>query len=148
MELNNLHPAEGSKRANRRVGRGIGSGRGGYSGRGAKGQKARSGGNTRPRFEGGQMPLYRRLPKRGFKKVERNIYNIVNVSALSVFKEGSEITVQKLKDKGLVKDNNLPVKLLANGELKVNGLKIKVNAFSKAAKEKIEALGGQVNILE
>ncbi len=128
----------------KRVGRGIGSGRGGFSGRGAKGQKARSGGSIRPRFEGGQMPLYRRLPKRGFKPFSRLVYNIININTLGVFAENSEITISVLKEKGLIKDNSLPVKLLADGKLEVKGLKITVNKCSKAAKEKIETLGGSV----
>lgn len=131
----------------KRVGRGIGSGRGGYSGRGAKGQKARAGGSIRPKFEGGQMPLYRRLPKRGFKNLNKVVFNVLNISSLNVFEDGSEITIDLLKDKGLVKSNSLPVKLLANGELKINKLNVTVNACSKPAKEKIESLGGKLNLV-
>jgi large subunit ribosomal protein L15 len=132
----------------KRRGRGSGSGRGGQSGRGAKGQKARSGGTISARFEGGQMPLYRRIPKRGFRNMNRKIYNIVNISSLDVFAEGSEIGISELKEKGLIKNNNLPVKLLANGELKVKNLKIAVHAFSKSGRERIEKLGGTIVKIE
>ncbi len=132
----------------RRRGRGIGSGRGGQSGRGAKGQKARSGGNIAAHFEGGQMPLYRRIPKRGFRNMNRKIYNIVNVSSLGIFAEGSEVGIEELKGKGLIKSNNLPVKLLGNGELKVKNLKITVHAFSQSGREKIEKLGGKAVLIE
>ena len=136
----------GVKKA-KRIGRGIGSGRGGFSGRGAKGQKARSGGSINPRFEGGQMPLYRRLPKRGFKNNDKIFFNIINVEALNVLKEGTEATVELLKEMGLVKSNELPVKLLGNGELKVKNLKVSVNKCSKTAKEKIEGMSGQINLI-
>ncbi len=132
----------------RRRGRGIGSGRGGQSGRGAKGQKARSGGSVGAHFEGGQMPLYRRIPKRGFHPLSRNVYNIVNVASLEVFKEGSEINNEQLIKKSLIKDNGLPVKLLGNGDLNIKNLKISVNACSKGGREKIEKLGGSVTIIE
>jgi large subunit ribosomal protein L15 len=136
----------GVKKA-KRVGRGIGSGRGGYSGRGAKGQKARSGGSTRPRFEGGQMPLYRRLPKRGFKNNNKITFNIINVEALNVLKEGTDATIDLLKEMGLVKDNKSPVKLLADGELKVKNLKISVNKCSESARKKVEEMNGQVSLI-
>lgn len=130
----------------RRVGRGVGSGKGRYSGRGQKGQKARSGGNVHPRREGGQMPLYRRIPKRGFKRNEKVVFNVINVEALSVLKEGAEINVEAMKKQGLVKSNDHPVKLLGDGELKVKGLKVTVDACSESARKKIEGLGGQVII--
>lgn len=136
----------GVKKA-KRVGRGIGSGRGGYSGRGAKGQKARSGGSVSPWFEGGQMPLYRRVPKRGFKNNNKIDFNIVNLAAFSGFDSGTEVTIDLLKEMGLIKANKNPVKLLGNGELKVKKLKIVVHACSASAKEKIEALGGQVELI-
>ncbi len=136
----------GVKKA-KRIGRGIGSGRGGYSGRGAKGQKARSGGSTRPRFEGGQMPLYRRLPKRGFKNNNKVTFNIINVEALNILKEGTEATIELLKEMGLVKNNKAPVKLLADGELKVKSLKVSVNKCSESARKKVEGMDGQVNLI-
>jgi large subunit ribosomal protein L15 len=132
----------------KRIGRGCGNGRGRYCGRGQKGQKARSGGFINPRFEGGQMPLYRRLPKRGFKRPEKVFLNIFNVSALNVFPEGAEVTVDLLKKQGIVKNISIPVKLLANGELKVKGLSISVNHCSEAAKAKIEELGGKVSLIK
>jgi large subunit ribosomal protein L15 len=128
----------------RRVGRGTGSGKGRYSGRGQKGQKARSGGNVHPRREGGQMPLYRRTPKRGFKNLKKIFYNVINIESLNGLKEGSEIGVETLKQSGLIKSNDQPVKLLADGELKVKGLKITVDACSESAKKKVEGMGGQV----
>jgi large subunit ribosomal protein L15 len=130
----------------RRVGRGVGSGKGRYSGRGQKGQKARSGGNVHPRREGGQMPLYRRIPKRGFKNNEKIVFNVINVESLNDFKEGSDISVEILKKAGLVKSNRNPVKLLADGELKAKGLKVTIDACSETAKKKIEGMGGQVII--
>jgi len=130
-----------------RVGRGVGSGKGGQSGRGAKGQKARSGGNIAPYFEGGQMPLHRRLPKRGFKNTDKLYYKLVDLSDLSVFKEGSEVDIKSLLEKGIIKKENRPVKLLANGEFNVNSLKVSIHACSKTAKEKIEKLGGSVTLI-
>lgn len=129
------------------VGRGCGNGRGRYCGKGQKGQKARKGAAINPRFEGGQMPLYRRIPKRGFKNINKVVSNIINMSNLSIFDEGSDVTIEVLKEKGLIKANNAPVKLLGTGELKVKKLKIKVNATSEAAKQKIEKLGGTVEII-
>ena len=114
----------------RRRGRGIGSGRGGLSGRGSKGQKARSGGNIKPRFEGGQMPLYRRIPKRGFRSLDKKVFNILNISALDTFVEGSTVGVEQLVEKGLINANKYPVKLLGNGDLKVKGLTLNVHASS------------------
>ncbi len=132
----------------KRRGRGIGSGRGGQSGRGAKGQKARSGGSIRPRFEGGQMPLYRRLPKRGFRNMNKKFFNIVNISSLDVFAEGSAVGIEQLVEKGLVKPNKFPVKLLGDGELKIKGLNLTVHAVSKNCREKIEKLGGKIALIE
>ncbi len=131
----------------KRVGRGVGSGMGGQSGRGAKGQKARSGGNIAPYFEGGQMPLHRRLPKRGFKNINKLYYTIVDLSDLSVFKEGSEVNIKSLLEKGIIRKENYPVKILANGDFNVSNLTVSVHACSKAAKEKIEKLGGSVSLL-
>ena len=144
MNLTDLKPAEGSRQNSFRVGRGHGSGNGKTSGRGHKGQKARSGGGTRPGFEGGQMPLYRRLPKRGIKKkTHRNFTEIVsfNVERLNIFEDGAEVTVDALLEKGIISNPKDGVKVLAGGELKKK-LNVKLGSYSAAAKEKIEALGG------
>ncbi len=144
MNLTELKPAEGSRQSSFRVGRGHGSGNGKTSGRGHKGQKARSGGGTRPGFEGGQMPLYRRLPKRGIKKkTHRNFTEIVsfNVDRLNIFEDGAEVTVDALLEKGIISNPKDGVKVLGNGELKKK-LNVKLGSYSAAAKEKIEALGG------
>lgn len=145
MELSNLRPAEGSKHHDFRRGRGHASGNGKTAGKGHKGQKARSGA-PRPGFEGGQMPLYRRIPKRGF--TNRNTLNIVgiNVSALERFENGSEVTVETLIESGIVKNPRDGVKILGNGTL-TKKLNVKVNAFSEGAKEKIEALGGTCEVI-
>ncbi len=146
MDLSNLQPAEGSKHSdNFRRGRGHGSGNGKTAGKGHKGQKARSGA-PRPGFEGGQMPLYRRLPKRGFKC--RNSKNIVgiNMSALEVFDNGTDVTVETLIDRGIIKNPRDGVKILGSGEL-TKKLNVKVNAYSASAKEKIESLGGKAEVI-
>ncbi len=146
MDLSNLSPAEGSKHGDRfRRGRGHGSGNGKTAGKGHKGQKARSGA-PRPGFEGGQMPLYRRIPKRGF--TNRNTKNIVtlNVSDLERFESGTEVTVDVLRESGLIKNGFDGVKILGNGEL-TKKLDVKVNAFSAGAKEKIEGLGGKAEVI-
>lgn len=146
MELSNLRPAEGSvKSDNFRRGRGHGSGNGKTAGKGHKGQKARSGA-PRIGFEGGQMPLYRRLPKRGF--TNRNTKEIVaiNISELERFRSGSTVTIEKMVDAGLVKNPLDGVKILGNGEF-TKKLNVKANAFSASAKEKIEALGGTVEVI-
>ena len=146
MELSNLRPAEGSKHSdNFRRGRGHGSGNGKTAGKGHKGQKARSGA-PRPGFEGGQMPLYRRIPKRGF--TNRNTKEIVaiNISELERFRSGSTVTIEKMVESGLVKNTRDGVKILGNGEF-TKKLNVKANAFSASAKEKIEALGGTVEVI-
>lgn len=146
MDLSNLQPAEGSKHSdNFRRGRGHGSGNGKTAGKGHKGQRARSG-RTRPGFEGGQMPLYRRIPKRGFTC--RNSKEIVgiNVSALDRFEDGAEVTVETLMTSGVVTNPRDGVKILGNGEIKKK-LTVKVNAVSEAAKAKIEAAGGTVEVI-
>ena len=146
MELSNLRPAEGSKHSdNFRRGRGHGSGNGKTAGKGHKGQKARSGA-PRPGFEGGQMPLYRRIPKRGF--TNRNTKTIVgiNVSALEVFENDTVVTVDTLIEQGIVTNPKDGVKILGNGEL-TKKLDVKVDAFSASAKEKIEALGGTAEVM-
>ena len=146
MELSNLSPAEGSRQSdNFRKGRGHGSGNGKTAGKGHKGQKARSGA-PRPGFEGGQMPLYRRLPKRGFKN--RNTKEIVsiNVSALERFENEAVVDVNALIEAGIVKNPRDGVKILGNGEL-TKKLTVKVDAYSESAKEKIEALGGTAEVI-
>ena len=143
MDLSNLRPADGSKHSdNFRRGRGHGSGNGKTAGKGHKGQKARSGA-PRIGFEGGQMPLYRRIPKRGFKN--RNTLDIVsiNVSRLDVFENGDTVTVESLIEKGIIKNSRDGVKILGNGEI-TKKLTVKVDAFSATAKEKIEAAGGSI----
>ena len=146
MDLSNLRPADGSKQSdNFRKGRGHGSGNGKTAGKGHKGQKARSGG-TRPGFEGGQMPLYRRIPKRGF--TNRNSKTIVgiNVDALEVFENDAVVSVETLIEQGVVKNPRDGVKILGNGEL-TKKLTVQANAFSKGAIAKIEALGGKAEVI-
>lgn len=146
MDLSNLQPAEGSKQSdNFRRGRGHGSGNGKTAGKGHKGQKARSGA-PRPGFEGGQMPLYRRLPKRGFKN--RNTKEIVgiNVSVLERFDDGATVSVETLVESGVIKNPRDGVKILGNGEL-TKKLTVQANGFSAGAKEKIEALGGKAEVI-
>lgn len=143
MKLNELQPASGSTKDRKRVGRGPGSGSGKTAGRGHKGQKSRSGSKAMLGFEGGQMPLQRRLPKIGFTNIFKKRYAIVNVGDLSKFDAGSVVDVQSLLDAGLVKKTYDGVKLLGNGELTA-GLTVKVDKISKSAAEKIEAAGGKV----
>ena len=146
MELSNLRPAEGSVQSdNFRRGRGHGSGNGKTAGKGHKGQKARSGA-PRPGFEGGQMPLFRRLPKRGFKNINSKNFVAINVDRLEAFDNGAEVTVSALKEMGIIKKENDGVKILGGGEL-TKKLTVKVNAFSASAKEKIEALGGTAEVI-
>ena len=146
MELSNLRPAEGSVQSdNFRRGRCHGSGNGKTAGKGHKGQKARSGA-PRPGFEGGQMPLFRRLPKRGFKNINSKKIVAINVSSLESFENGAIVDVQALKDNGIIKHEYDGVKILGNGEF-TKKLTVKVNAFSASAKEKIEALGGTAEVI-
>ena len=146
MELSNLQPVEGSKHSdNFRRGRGHGSGNGKTAGKGHKGQKARSGA-PRPGFEGGQMPLYRRIPKRGFTNRNSKVIVGINLSALEVFENGTTVTVETLIEKGIVKNPKDGVKILGNGEL-TKKLDVKADAFSASAKEKIEALGGTAEVM-
>ncbi|MCC8141092.1 MAG: 50S ribosomal protein L15 [Lachnospiraceae bacterium] len=146
MELSNLKPAAGSKHGDRfRKGRGHGSGNGKTAGYGHKGQKARSGA-PRPGFEGGQMPLYRRIPKRGFHCINSKEIVGVNVSSLERFEDGDVVTVESLIETGIVKNPRDGVKILGNGEL-TKKLTVQVNAFSGSAKEKIEALGGKAEVI-
>ncbi|MCI9464980.1 MAG: 50S ribosomal protein L15 [Lachnospiraceae bacterium] len=146
MELSNLRPAEGSKHSdNFRRGRGHGSGNGKTAGKGHKGQKARSGA-PRIGFEGGQMPLYRRIPKRGFKNRNSKEIVAVNLGALEVFDNGATVDIDALKEKGIIKHSLDGVKILGNGEL-TKKLDVKVNAYSASAKEKIESLGGTAEVM-
>ena len=146
MDLSNLKPNEGTVSERSRVGRGHASGNGKTAGRGHKGQKARSGGSTRLGFEGGQMPLYRRIPKRGFKNYNYKEIIGINVSKLDVFENGTEVTVETLIEAGIVKNPRDGVKILGDGEL-TKKLTVKVNAFSKSAEEKITAAGGTCEVI-
>lgn len=143
MELNSLSPALGSTKNRKRIGRGTGSGHGKTATKGHKGQKARSGGSIKAGFEGGQMPLQRRLPKRGFRPMDRTEYLVVNLQQLDVFDAGACVDREALASKGLLKKSSLPVKVLAAGEI-TKPLTIKADKFSKTAREKIQAAGGTV----
>ena len=144
MRQDELSPAPGSKRSRKRVGRGNGSGHGTYSGRGCKGQKSRSGYKMRPGFEGGQLPLIKRLPrKRGFVNIFRKEYSTVNIGRLNAFESGSEVTPERLVAARLVKSLRHPIKILAEGDIE-HPLLVRANKFSAAAKAKIEAAGGKV----
>lgn len=143
MDLNTLKPALGSTKDRKRIGRGTGSGHGKTATKGHKGQKARSGGSIKAGFEGGQMPLQRRLPKRGFTPLERVEYSVVNLSQLDVFEAGAEVDTAALVAKGLVKGTNCLVKILGNGDIS-KSLKVAATKFSQSAKEKIVAAGGSV----
>lgn len=145
MKLHELKPAEGSTRVRRRVGRGLGSGMGKQSTRGAKGQNARTGGGVRPGFEGGQMPLYRRLPKRGFKNVWAKQYAEVNVEQLNAFENGETVNPEALVEKGILKNVLDGVRILGNGEL-TKSLTVEAQGFTKTAQQKIEAAGGKVEV--
>ena len=145
MKLHELQPAIGSTTAPKRLGRGVGSQLGKTSGKGHKGAKARSGGGKRPGFEGGQMPLTRRLPKRGFTNIYRKEYATLNVEALNVFEDGTTITVETLLAAGLVKQVKDGVKILGGGEL-TKKLNVSVEKVTASAKEKIEAIGGKVEV--
>jgi len=147
MNLHDLKPAEGSKTRKRRVGRGEGSGRGYTSGRGANGQNSRSGSKTRPTFEGGQTPLFRKLPKRGFNNKFKKQFSIINVYQLNRYEDGTEITPEMLKDDGLI-DNIAKhgVKILAKGDLSKEVV-VKANAFSSSAVDKIEKAGGKAEVI-
>ena len=145
MKLENLSPAAGSTKEVKRIGRGHGSGNGKTAGKGHKGQKARAGHGQRPGFEGGQMPLQRRIPKRGFNNIFRVEYATVNVSQLNVFENGSVVDADALVEAGLVKKILGGVKILGNGELE-RKLTVKAAAFSKSAEEKINAAGGKAEV--
>ena len=149
MKLHDLRPNEGGGvKAKKRLGRGIASGTGKTAGRGHKGQKARSGGGVRPGFEGGQMPLFRRLPKRGFTNIFKKQYAIVNVEALNQFDNGSDVTLDTLVERGIVKRSGAVdgLRVLGNGEINVS-VNVKAEHFTKSAAEKIEAAGGKVEVI-
>ena len=146
MKIHELTPAPDSNKAVKRVGRGHGSGNGKTAGKGHKGQNARSGGGVRIGFEGGQMPLARRIPKRGFNNIFAAKYATVNVSDLDKFVEGTVVDAELLKASGLVKKTGNGIKILGNGELTKN-LTVKANAFSESAKEKIEKAGGKAEVM-
>ena len=147
MKLNELKAPEGSRKSRNRVGRGTSSGNGKTSGRGQKGQKARSGGGVRPGFEGGQTPLFRRMPKRGFLNVNRKEYAIVNLETLNRFEDGFVVEASSLIDEKVVKSVKDGIKILGNGELKVKDLKVSVAKISESAKAAIEKNGGKVELL-
>ena len=146
MRLHDLKPAEGSTKSRKRVGRGTGSGLGKTSGRGMNGQNARSGGGVRPGFEGGQMPLFRRIPKRGFNNIFKKEWSIVNVESLNQFESGTEITPELLVEAGVVGKINYGLKILGDGELS-KSLTVKANKFTQSAISKIEAAGGKVEVI-
>ena len=146
MKLNELKPAEGSRKKEIRVGRGTGSGRGKTSCRGHKGQNARSGGGVRPGFEGGQMPIYRRLPKRGFKNIWAKQYAEVNVETLNRFDDGAEVDAVALVESGILKNVYDGIRILGNGEI-TKKLTVKAQGFTKTAIQKIEAAGGKTEVI-
>lgn len=146
MKLHELKPSEGSRKERNRVGRGTSSGNGKTSGRGHKGQKARSGGGVRLGFEGGQLPLFRRLPKRGFTNINRKEYAVVNVGTLNRFEDGTEVTPELLIETGVISNAKSGIKVLSEGKIEKK-LTVKANKFSAAAKEAIEAAGGQTEVI-
>ena len=146
MKLHELKPAEGSRSSRKRIGRGIGSGTGKTAGKGHKGQNARSGGGVRPGFEGGQNPLFRRLPKRGFTNINRKDYAVVNLDVLNRFDEGTEITPALLIESGVVSNERSGIKILGNGTLDKK-LSVQAHKFSASAKEAIENAGGSVEVI-
>ena len=147
MKLHELHPAEGSVKNRKRIGRGPGSGTGKTAGKGHKGQNARSGGGVRPGFEGGQIPLFRRLPKRGFSNAMfKKEYAVINLSDLNKFNDGDIVTPELLKEMGIIKKQLSGVKVLGNGTLEKK-VTVKAHKFSESAKEKIETSGGKVEVI-
>jgi large subunit ribosomal protein L15 len=146
MKLNELRPARGAVRPRKRVGRGQGSGTGGTAGRGHKGHSSRSGGGSAPGFEGGQMPIQRRLPKGGFKNINRVEYQVINVSDLGRFDAGTEVTPAALKEQRLARKVSVPVKLLGRGEID-RAVRVRVHAVSESARRKVEAAGGTVELV-
>ena len=146
MKMHELAPAIGSTKEAKRIGRGHGSGNGKTAGKGHKGQKARAGHGMRPGFEGGQMPLQRRVPKRGFNNIFAEEWAAINVSALEVFEDGTVVDAAALAAKGIIKKANLPIKVLGNGKL-TKKLEVKLNAYSASATEKITAAGGKAEVI-
>lgn len=147
MKLNELKYNEGAKKAIKRLGRGASSGTGKTSGKGQKGQNARSGGGVRPGFEGGQLPLYRRLPKRGFSNAMfKKVYAVINVSDLNRFEDGTEVTPELLFEMGIIKNQLSGIKVLGNGEVSKK-LTVRAHKFSSIAKQKIEAAGGKAEVM-
>ncbi|KPK94295.1 MAG: 50S ribosomal protein L15 [Deltaproteobacteria bacterium SM23_61] len=146
MKLNELRPPQGARKKKKRIGRGEGSGHGGTSTKGHKGYKARSGGKRSPGFEGGQMPLQRRLPKRGFKNPFRKEWTVVNLRDLSAFPDGAVVDVEGMKSSGLVKKVGFGVKILGEGEIS-RPLTVRAHAFSLSARKKIEAAGGKTEVI-
>jgi len=146
MRLHDLRPAEGSTKSKKRVGRGTGSGLGTTAGRGMNGQNSRSGGGVRPGFEGGQMPLFRRIPKRGFNNIFKKEWTVVNVETLNRFEEGVEITPELLLETGIVSKIEYGIKILGDGELNKK-LTVKANKFTQSAITKIEAAGGKAEVI-
>jgi len=146
MRLHDLRPAEGSTKSKKRVGRGTGSGHGTTAGRGSNGQNSRSGGGVRPGFEGGQMPLFRRIPKRGFHNKFKKQWTVINVEILNDFEDGTEITPEVLLQTGVVSKLNYGLKILGDGELNKK-LTVKANKFTQSAINKIEAAGGKAEVI-
>ena len=146
MKIHELSPVPGSVKDVKRIGRGHGSGNGKTAGKGHKGQKARAGHGMRPGFEGGQMPLQRRLPKRGFNNIFAEKQLVINLSALELFEDGATVDAAALAEKGIIKKANLPVKVLGNGKL-TKKLTVKLNAFSASAAEKINSVGGKAEVI-
>ena len=146
MELNNLRPSFGSTKSRKRIGRGTGSGHGKTATKGHKGQKARSGGSIKAGFEGGQMPLQRRLPKRGFTPFDKVVFSLVNISQLDIYESGEVIDAMSLVSKGLIKSTRYAVEILGNGDI-TKSLKVTANKFSQSAKDKILAAGGSIEEL-
>ena len=146
MKLHELKPAEGSRKERKRLGRGIGSGNGKTAGKGHKGQNARSGGGVRLGFEGGQTPLFRRLPKRGFTNINRKDYTIVNLETLNRFEDGTEVTPALLLETGIISKEKAGIKILAKGNIEKK-LTVKAHKFSTTAKEAIEAAGGTTEVI-
>jgi large subunit ribosomal protein L15 len=147
MQLHDLKPLKGSRKKRKRIGRGNSSGHGGTSTRGHKGQNARSGGGTRPGFEGGQMPLHRRIPKRGFTNIFRKEFTILNLSQLDSLTGVDEVDPELLQSRGLIKRLRAGLKILANGDIQ-RPIKVKAHKFSKKAAEKIRAAGGEIEIIQ
>ncbi|QUW20358.1 50S ribosomal protein L15 [Sporosarcina sp. Marseille-Q4063] len=146
MNLHEMKPAVGARKSRKRIGRGIGSGFGKTSGKGHKGQNARSGGGTRLGFEGGQTPLFQRLPKRGFTNINRKDYTVVNIDKLNLFDEGTVVTPELLLESGIVSKTKSGIKILGNGTLEKK-ITVKAHKFSAAAKEAIEKAGGQTEVV-